>query len=219
MAAKKVYAVKKGKKTGIFFSWADCKASVDGFPGAEYKGFPSLADAKAYLGVTSVDFEEDKPEHLSIRPETEDQIIAYVDGSYNHSIPKYSFGCVFILPDGTIHTESGNGDNPESLALRNVTGEMLGAMFAVRFAMVNGYKEVEICYDYEGIEKWAIGAWKRNTDLTKKYAKAMQGWGQSIKIKFKKVAAHTNVYYNEMADQLAKDALVNGDGVPVIRKL
>ena len=33
------------------------------------------------------------------------------------------------------------------------TGEMLGAMFAVRFAIVNGFRGIEIRYDYEGIEK------------------------------------------------------------------
>ena len=39
MAKKKVYAVKKGKQTGLFYSWNECKESVSGYPGAEYKGF------------------------------------------------------------------------------------------------------------------------------------------------------------------------------------
>ena len=38
MAKKKVYAVKKGKQTGLFYSWNECKESVSGYPGAEYKG-------------------------------------------------------------------------------------------------------------------------------------------------------------------------------------
>ena len=50
MAAKKFYAVKRGKITGVFESWEDCKASVDGYPGAEYKSFSSKADAQAFLG-------------------------------------------------------------------------------------------------------------------------------------------------------------------------
>ena len=36
---------------------------------------------------------------------------------------------------------------------------------------------------------------------------------------FTKVAAHTNVYYNELADRLAKAGLVQGNGVPRVRNL
>ena len=50
MAAKKVYAVKRGKITGVFTNWEECKASVEGYPQAEYKGFASLSEAEAYLG-------------------------------------------------------------------------------------------------------------------------------------------------------------------------
>ena len=41
---------------------------------------------------------------------------------------------------------------------------------------------------------------------------------QQIQLKFTKVLAHSNVYYNEMADQLAKQALVEKEGVPEIRR-
>ena len=51
MAAKKYYAVKKGKSTGIFQSWEECRASVEGYPGAVYKGFPGLEEAESYLGL------------------------------------------------------------------------------------------------------------------------------------------------------------------------
>ena len=77
-----------------------------------------------------------------------------MDGSYDDSLKKYAFGCVFLLPDGRIYTEFGNGDNEKSLQHRNVTGEMLGAMYAVKVAMLNNYKRLEIRYDYQGIEKW-----------------------------------------------------------------
>jgi ribonuclease HI len=146
-------------------------------------------------------------------------LICYVDGSYNHAIPKYAFGCVFLLPDGQILTESGNGNQPASLALRNVTGEMLGAMFAVRFAMKNAFTHIDIRYDYEGIEKWVTGAWKSKTDLTQKYAHAMRSWGTQIRITFQKVTAHSKVYYNDMADKLAKEALLGPNGIPELRTI
>ena len=146
-------------------------------------------------------------------------LLAYVDGSYDNSLKKYAFGCVFILPDGKIYTEYGNGDNARSLQHRNVTGEMLGAMYAVKTAMRSGFTAVELCYDYEGIEKWVTGAWRSKTELTQKYAAAMREWKKSIGISFRKVAAHTNVYYNELADKIAKTGLREGEGIPEIRSL
>ena len=50
MAKKKIYAVRKGKTTGIFYSWDECSASVNGYPGAEYKSFTTKEEANSYLG-------------------------------------------------------------------------------------------------------------------------------------------------------------------------
>ncbi|MDE7479177.1 MAG: ribonuclease H family protein [Lachnospiraceae bacterium] len=213
MAKKKVYAVRKGKQTGIFNTWDACKASVEGYPGAEYKSFLSREEADAYLTGAA------NPMHHTHSDKDEtNQIIAYVDGSFNKELKKYSFGCVIIKPDGEIIRESGNGDNPESLALRNVTGEMLGAMYAVKWCEVNGYAAVKICYDYMGIEMWATGGWKTNNNLTQKYAAFMRESSARIRISFQKIAAHTGDKYNEEADKLAKKALVEGNGIPKIKR-
>ena len=44
----KYYAVKKGRKPGVYQSWAECKAMVDGFPGAVYKSFKTREEAVAF---------------------------------------------------------------------------------------------------------------------------------------------------------------------------
>jgi ribonuclease HI len=41
MAKLKYYVVWKGRKPGIYTSWAECEAQVKGFTGAEYKSFPT----------------------------------------------------------------------------------------------------------------------------------------------------------------------------------
>ncbi|MGN1141563.1 MAG: viroplasmin family protein [Oliverpabstia sp.] len=202
MAKKKVYAVRRGKTTGLFYSWSECEAAVSGYPGAEYKGFLTEDEAKKYLG-----YEDIKAENEDVLNKENFSLIAYVDGSFDAAIGKYAFGCVILTPDGDIIKESGNGDNPESLAIRNVAGEMLGAMTAVRWAIKNGYDNLELRYDYEGIEKWATGVWKAKNTLTQKYAEYMQRQQNHIKISFRKVKAHSGDYYNEEADKLAKEAL------------
>ncbi len=46
MAKKKYYVVWKGRKTGIFTTWAECEAQVKGFTGARFKSFPSKEEAE-----------------------------------------------------------------------------------------------------------------------------------------------------------------------------
>lgn len=236
MAAKKYYCVKKGKITGVFNKWEDCKASVDGYSGSEYKGFATIDEAREYLGemfclrfqadgeTGQVDREAGQADNGNVTQSLAElpkkgNLLAYVDGSYDDTLKKYAFGCVFILPDGRIYTAYGNGDNEKSLKHRNVTGEMLGAMYAVKFAMLNDFESVELCYDYQGIEKWVTGEWRARTELTGEYAAYMQKWGRQIQLHFMKVAAHTNVYYNELADKMAKTGLTKGNGVPKVCRI
>ena len=221
MATKKFYAVKRGKVPGIYTEWEECKASVDGFSEAEYKGFATLGEAKVYLGETYPELacEQQVSSEETSYVTVPGRLLTYVDGSYDDSIPKYAFGCVFLLEDGEIRLAYGNGDNPQSLKHRNVTGEMLGAMYAVKTAMMNGFQAVEICYDYEGIEKWVTGSWRSKTELTQKYTASMREWGEKIQIFFTKVTAHSNIMYNELADQTAKRGLTEGNGVPKVKKL
>lgn len=207
MAKQKFYAVKKGRKPGIYRSWDACKAAVDGFGGAQYKSFSTEQEARAYLGETST-----APEKGGDVSRQENHLTAYVDGSFDVNIGRYAYGCVLLLPGGEILRKNGGGNNPDCVALRNVAGEMLGAMYAVKWAQKAGCTSVEICYDYMGIEMWATGGWKAKNELTQKYAAFMKESMKTCHITFRKIAAHTGDTYNEEADKLAKAALVPDEG-------
>lgn len=43
----KYYVVWRGRLTGIFESWEECKLQIDGFEGAQYKGYPTRELAEA----------------------------------------------------------------------------------------------------------------------------------------------------------------------------
>lgn len=47
--AKKFYTVRKGRKPGVYSTWAECEAQVKGFPGAEFKSFASKSIAEHAL--------------------------------------------------------------------------------------------------------------------------------------------------------------------------
>ena len=46
MAKKKYYAVQVGRIPGIYGTWDECKAQIEGVSGAKYKSFPSLEEAE-----------------------------------------------------------------------------------------------------------------------------------------------------------------------------
>ena len=151
MAKKKIYAVRKGHKTGLFATWAECQKAVSGYSGAEFRGFTEKEEALAFLNMeTTGNVSGDKAkEAAGIVEVPENMVIAYVDGSFEKSIGRYAFGCVILTPDGQEIRKSGSGSDSAGVAIRNVAGEMLGSMTAVNWAIENKYPAVEIRYDYE----------------------------------------------------------------------
>jgi ribonuclease HI len=202
--AKKYYAVKKGKKTGIFNSWDECQSYVAGFSNAQYKSFKTYDEANAYLNNNNNDslVSNVLPE---IPSNSSDCLIAYVDGSYNDVKKIYSYGVVLLTDPPKTYSKADN--KPELVEHRNVAGEVLGAMASMNYAKKHGYKQIIIYHDYEGIAKWPLREWKAKKPFTKEYTMFFDGISQFIKIKFMKVAAHTGDTYNELADKLAKKAI------------
>ena len=46
-AKNKYYVVWRGRLTGIFESWEECKQQIDAYEGAQYKGYPAREEAEA----------------------------------------------------------------------------------------------------------------------------------------------------------------------------
>ena len=190
----KFYAVKEGRKTGIFSTWAECEQQVKGFKGAIYKSFSTQQEALTFLN--------NQPQQI-----TSDGLIAYVDGSYNVKTQEYGYGCVLLYGQSVIEKFNGKGASKDYVTMRNVAGEIIGSEMAIRYALQHGYPFICIYYDYEGIEKWANGSWKANKVGTKAYQRFIEESRQNIDISFVKVLAHSGDIYNDIADSLAKKAV------------
>ncbi len=190
----KYYAVRKGKQTGIFHTWAECKAVVDGYSGAQYKSFTSKQEAEQYIGTGAVQ------NTVPIRA------YAFVDGSFNQTNGVYGYGG-FLENEGQRYVLQGSGSDAEMASMRNVAGEVLGSMAAIQKAIELGIPQIHIYYDYLGIEMWATGGWKRNKKGTIAYYDYIQSVKGQIDIHFVKVKGHSGVEGNEMADRLAKEAV------------
>lgn len=66
---KKFYVVWKGKHPGIFESWADCKAQIDGVKGAQYKSFGTFEEAKKAYNGNYADFKGKSKGKSDLTPE------------------------------------------------------------------------------------------------------------------------------------------------------
>lgn len=202
----KYYAVYKGKSGApkIFTSWDECKKEVIGFKGAIYKSFTTEKDAINFIALNSEGKRLERSEELI---EDEEGLFIYVDGSFSVDKGNYSYGLVAVKDGEIIYKDKGKGFDKEAISLRNVSGEVLGARMAVEYAIENGFKEITIAYDYQGVESWALGTWKRNNRITVEYNEFMQNKMNEVKIRFKKIKGHSGDKYNDLADKLAKEAL------------
>ena len=197
MSKKKFYAVKKGKRVGIYNTWDECKSQVNGFSGAEYKSFLTMDEAKEYVYGKK---------EIVIRDES-NLVEAYVDGSYEHCIREYGSGVV-ILKNGEVQKTYSEKGNEESLVtMRNVAGEIEAAKLAMSYCLDNNIENLVLYFDYEGIEKWCTGVWKTNKTGTIDYKKYYDSIKDKLNVKFVKVKAHSGDKYNEEADKLAKKAI------------
>ena len=194
MAKKNFYCVKKGLTPGIYTDWESCKAQVQGFPGAVYKGFATIEEAKAYMG------EQSTPTIA------ESEAVAYVDGSYNTATGEYGCGVVFFY-DGTETHLCEKGNDVELATMRNVAGEILGATLAMKYAIEHGIRQLSIYYDYQGIASWCLGEWKTNKEGTVAYKRYYDGIKEQLKVNFCKVKGHSGNQWNDLADELAKQSV------------
>lgn len=225
MANKKIYAVRQGRKTGLFSTWSECQKQVMGYSGAEYKSFVSVDEARRFLagGEDSAPFGNDGEEGTGGQHGSRESqmgpggdyreylrepgtAVAYVDGSYDKVSGDFSCGVVFLYQGQEEHYGQRYSDR-ELSAMRNVAGEIKGSETAMKIALEKGVERLVIYHDYEGIAKWCNGAWKANKEGTKAYQTYYQEVRKQLPITFVKVKGHSGDRYNDVADELAKGLL------------
>ena len=197
--SKKYYAVRNGKKVGIYKTWDEAKAQVMGYKNAIYKSFKTLQEAKDFMenkDINKIDFQ-----NLS-----KDECIVYVDGSFNVYEQIVGYGIVFIDKENILEL-NGSLEKGHYTEQRNVAGEVYGSMEAIKLAIKKAKKKIYIHFDYMGIKSWAEGEWKTNIELTRNYKKFIDEKKKEIEISFIKVKAHSNDKFNDVADNLAKAAV------------
>lgn len=206
----KFYAIKEGydslegqKVTNkIVNSWNECLSYVKGVKSAKYKSFESFMEAENFLKNDNRLLKKGVDEYPKDIPQI------YVDGSFNIVTGVYGYGFVVIIEDEIVYVEKGSGIEDSEKCSRQIAGELKASLRGTEYALKEGYKNILIFHDYEGISHHATGYWERKGKSSEDYYNFMNHAmkEKGLEIIFVKVDSHTLDLYNELADELAKSA-------------
>ncbi len=221
---KKFYAVKNGKKTGIFLSWAECEEQVKGFANARFKGFTSQEEAAAWLDekpVKETVFYKKKsvsvkkssePSRTEELPPSDTDYIIYTDGSCLRN-PDGPGGWAAVLIDR--HTGEIRELHDGNPSTTNNRMELSAAIHALSDTKES--ESILLCTDSQymknaftkhWIRNWKRNGWKtaKGTDvLNKDLWLELDALFQTRKVNFQWVKGHAGTKYNERCDELAKE--------------
>ncbi|MDR1052379.1 MAG: hypothetical protein LBL03_00570 [Endomicrobium sp.] len=143
----------------------------------------------------------EKLNNFNIYPFRKNIYEAFVDGSYYNKIVGYSS---IIYLGNKIKTKiSGTILNSKS---RQIEGELKSVIETIKWCNKNIIKNIRINYDYLGIEKFATGEWKAKNKISIEYKNFINN--SNINIEWRHINSHTGNIRNNIADNLAKKAIV-----------
>lgn len=215
---KKFYAVRVGLVPGIYDNWEQCAVQIYGFPKAQYKSFLTEEAAQAYMRGEEIpnsgakrNGKSHKKQVIVAPPPIEEpmpDIYGFVDGAYNEDNDFYGFGG-YVMIEGEKYEISGSGDDADLANMKDIAGEIIGAIKILNFATEHNLKEITILYDYKGVDCWATGKWKRHLPGTVQYYEYCQEKMKSINVIFRKIVDINQIDGNEEAKKLANLACGN----------
>ena len=215
--AKKYYAVKRGRKTGLFTVWADCAAQVQGFQGAVYKGFMTEAEARDWLSGGASMSNEGTPRtgKKSATPAPAESIdadyIIHTDGSCLRNPGGAGGWAAVIETVATGEVREYSGGDPETTNNRMELTAALEAMNAVpegtRVALYTDSQYLKNAFTKFWLPAWKKRGWKKadgepvlNQDLWMQLDAAFA----ARRVQFHWVKGHAGNPRNERCDELAR---------------
>ena len=140
----------------------------------------------------------------------------YVDGSYNPQTARWGGGAAILDDEETEVLHTIQVTDFDSNGSRQINGELASSIMSLEYVLNHSDRfedqHIEIYYDYLGIEKWATGEWSARKDVSRDYSIRVKNLMLALKVmhqievSFHKVKAHSSDKYNDLADQLSKDA-------------
>lgn len=190
------YAVRKGIGTGIVESWEECKQLTLGVSGAEYKGFNKLEDAERYLKGENV-AEITGVATVLERPTDGDTANVFVKGSY---VGSHIY--IGIVIEGQVQRYMFFGESifHEFKNMRGFLGELYAVMVAGQLCREIGFTNINIMYNYDGVEKWANGSWIPKGGFSNDYFTVMNNLRVHAMLKYNFIKRDKNLKMRGISD-------------------
>ena len=140
------------------------------------------------------------------------KISCYTDGSFRDGIPYYGGACIIFDGKHHIGTWKGASKKPEFLESRNIAGECIAVVQGLKTVM-NKFPEttdITLYYDLEHVGKWCTGEYKAKKPVSKWMLQEIQtllAQHPQLTITFKNIKGHSGVAGNELADDVAYEAV------------
>ncbi len=229
--AKKFYVVWQGRETGIFNDWSTCKKQIDGFAGARYKSFKTLAEAEAAFAgqsVASAGPVKKRASNQTVKTYTAAEIAAmkvdtkiFTDGGCEPN-PGKAGSFVAVYRDNRIAELWYGLFNPNGTNNTAELNALHQAMIMAKTELKDGKSVAIFCdskysiqFITQGAINWENRGWKKQGGEIKNLAliKEMFVLHQALKenIKVLHVNGHVGVEGNELADRMSIVAIETRD--------
>ena len=223
MARNQFYAVRVGRKPGIYTTWGcsnGAQALVVGFAGAEYRGFTTRLEAEAWLkgppapgaaqAVLPLKITADAPAQPSNPPARTGEVIIYTDGGSLGNPGPGGYGVVLLY--GSTRKELSGGFRRTTNNRMELTAAIAALEALTRPSQVTLYTDSS--YLANGINKGWAARWRRNGWMRTKDNPAENPdlWERLLdlcarhRVTFNWLRGHTGDPENERCDQLVKNA-------------
>ncbi|WP_251065796.1 ribonuclease H family protein [Apilactobacillus xinyiensis] len=172
MASKKFYAVKNGRKKGIFSTWSETEKQVKGFSGAIYKSFKTLAEAEDFIGRKKDKKVSSSSKTSRILNKNKDyEFVVYTDGGSRnngnvagqHVKADDKAAWAYLI----LHKQYKYSDSAGEFGATNNRMEIMALINALTFLQTRNYTKSSIqCvldskYVLDSINKGWLNGWKR----------------------------------------------------------
>ena len=185
------YAVKQGKRTGIFLSLEEALEQVQGVCGGEFRKFTDETEAEKYVIQSVLDL-----------PIDENSIHFWTDGSYFTETNKTGYGIVVVQNNRILEKICSRCPSTSSTS---TTGELVAVLRVFEIAKARGYSDIVVHHDLNTISTLVNGQAKARKEITIQYVKQYSEYVKNMNCTFIKTEGHSDDEFNIMAHNLARE--------------
>lgn len=203
----KVYAVKQGRKTGLFSTWNECEKQVKGYTGAKFKSFATEQEARSWLEGSTLATEKKS----NVSSESTADYTIYTDGSCLRNPDGPGGWAAVILKNASKEITELHGGAPSTTNNRMEMSAAVAALSHIEssssVALYTDSQYLKNAFTKHWIHNWKRNGWKTSTGdnvKNKDLWLELDALFQKHQVDFHWVKGHVGITENERCDQLAK---------------